>query len=168
MNEALITNWNSVVPKKGTVYLLGDFAMVPKQADGTPRMKIYRSLRHRLNGKIYLCKGNHDKMSQDVYDLFTEVDGILEPKIDGEKIFLCHYPMLSWNGSIHGRPSYFGHVHGRLSEHPSRLSLDVGVDVPSWNYTPVSWEVLRKKTLEKEIIWKEYWFKYNQNKEQEV
>jgi len=72
-DETLINNWNSVVSKKDMVYLLGDFAMIPKQTDGTPRMKLYRKLRLRLNGKIFLVIGNHDDMSNEVYDCIAEV-----------------------------------------------------------------------------------------------
>jgi len=150
-DEALINNWNSVVSRKDIVYLLGDFAMIPKQDDGTPRMKLYRKLRMRLNGKICLIIGNHDVMSNEVYDCFTEVSPLKEIKINGEKITLCHYPMRSWNGSFHGRKHVFGHVHGRLEKVDTGVSCDVGVDVPEWNYRPVEWTVLQNKLNKKAL-----------------
>jgi calcineurin-like phosphoesterase family protein len=151
-NENLISRWNSVVSNRDHVYVLGDFAMIPKQQDGTPRMKIYKRLRHRLKGKIHLILGNHDEMSQDVYSAFTEVTPYKELKIDKQKITLMHYPMRSWNGAFHGSGHLFGHVHGRLESEDTGVSFDVGVDVPAWNYMPVNWETVRKKLAEKRYI----------------
>ena len=53
MNEAMIESWNSVVTKDDEVYHLGDigYKMNPTQL---------HSILSRLNGKIYLVKGNHD------------------------------------------------------------------------------------------------------------
>lgn len=54
MNETLIANYNSLVSKKDTVYLLGDLTqkLEPQEAN---------SLLSRLNGKKTLLIGNHDK-----------------------------------------------------------------------------------------------------------
>ena len=159
-NEALIANWNETVKKGDTVYLLGDYAMIPAQKDGVPRMKLYRKLRMRLNGKIILIKGNHDQMSQDIYnECFTEVHILRDIKIDGEKIALCHYPMRSWNCSFHGSFHLFGHVHGRLERVDTGVSCDVGIDVPEWNYRPVAWDTLKPKLLKKREIWNFYFLK---------
>jgi len=154
MNEALIENWNKTVSKRDTVYHLGDFAMIPKQ-DGVDSMKLYRKLRFRLNGKIHIIIGNHDRMSQDVYSTFSEViDFGKEIKIDKEKVTICHYPMRSWNASFHGSMHLFGHVHSRLENVDTGVSCDVGVDVPDWNYTPVVWEAVKEKLLKKREIFK--------------
>ena len=52
MNEELIRRWNSVVSDGDIVYVLGDmFWMKPNDA-----MPII----DRLNGQIFLVKGNHD------------------------------------------------------------------------------------------------------------
>jgi calcineurin-like phosphoesterase family protein len=145
-DEALITNWNNVVKRGDIIYHLGDFAMIPKQDDGTPRMKLYRKLRMRLNGKIILIKGNHDQMAEAVYkECFSEVYDLREIKINGEKIVLCHYPLRSWNAAFHGRKHIFGHVHGRLERVDTGVSCDVGVDVPDWNYAPAPIEVVLDK-----------------------
>lgn len=54
MNRVLIANYNSVVHKNDTVYLLGDICF---------RIGIDKAneLIASLNGKKYLIKGNHDK-----------------------------------------------------------------------------------------------------------
>ena len=148
-NEKLIEKWNNIVSKKSMVYLLGDFAMIPKDPN-IPRMKLYRKLRFRLNGKIILIKGNHDHMSQEMYDCFTKVyDFGTDIKIDKIPITLCHYPMRSWNKSCHGAGHLFGHVHGRLEKVNTGMSFDVGVDVSEWNYSPVPWELVQNKMKEK-------------------
>lgn len=48
MNEALVRNWNAVVPKDGIVFHLGDFCF------GTKKVL------DQLNGQIHLILGNHD------------------------------------------------------------------------------------------------------------
>ena len=52
MNEALITNWNSVVTPEDTVIHLGDFAFAGFQ--------VAHDIMARLNGYKILVKGNHD------------------------------------------------------------------------------------------------------------
>lgn len=52
MDKALIENWNSVVPEDGIVFHLGDFCF-----GGNTQWK---TIRKKLNGKIYLILGNHD------------------------------------------------------------------------------------------------------------
>ena len=153
-DDALVARWNAIVNKKADVYHVGDFAMFKAVKGGEDRMKAYRRLRMRLNGKIHLVLGNHDKMSQEVYNCFSAVyDGIKDIKVDGIKVTLCHYPMRSWNCSFHGSWHLFGHVHGRLENVNTGMSFDVGVDVPEWNYTPVPWDKIKEKMELKRIDW---------------
>ena len=62
--------------------------------------------------------------------------------VQGQRIWLNHYPMRSWDGRFHGSWHLYGHVHGRLAEEdesrPSLLTRDVGVDV--CDYAPVRFE----------------------------
>jgi calcineurin-like phosphoesterase family protein len=157
MDEALIARWNFVVGKKDQVYVLGDFAMY-KKIPGVDSMTQYRRAFQQLNGKKFLIKGNHDSMSREVYrECFSEVyDGILDKTIDHQRVTLCHYPMVSWNASYHGSWSLHGHTHNRLKEVENVLRLDVGVDNPEWNYTPVPWDILRTKMSTKYTKWCEY------------
>jgi len=154
-DDALVEKWNSVVGKKDVVYHLGDFAMFKSVGDGD-RMKAYRRTRMRLNGKIKICLGNHDKMSRETYDCFSEVyEGLKDLTIEHQKVTICHYPMRSWNCSFHGAWQLFGHVHSRLENVNTGLSLDVGVDVPDWDYKPVSWEQIKTKMAKKMSAWDE-------------
>lgn len=61
MNSVLIEAWNSTVSEGDTVYHLGDFAM------GNPEK--WPGYRKRLNGRIVLIKGNHDKKPERWLDI---------------------------------------------------------------------------------------------------
>lgn len=144
MNQTLVDNWNAVVNKHDLVYILGDFAF-----------QGHRHWIHATKGKKIIIMGNHDKMSYDILRLFKDVHSLLDIRIAGQKITMCHYPMVSWRASIHGSWHLYGHMHGRSMEYDDRLMFDVGVDV--WNYSPVPWEVVCMKMQEKEQIRKEKW-----------
>ena len=161
MNDALIQNWNSVVKQGDTVYHLGDWCMAPKQENGVDRMKVYRKLKAKLSGKHILIKGNHDEMSQEVYNYFTETHTFLERKINGYNFTFCHYPLLSWNRSFHNQKNddikrcsimIHGHCHNRLvRDNPFRI--DVGCD--GWNYTPIHFDdIITDIEKYKNILWK--------------
>lgn len=129
MNEFMLENHNDLVKAGDRVYHLGDFAM------GNLDKK--EELFKKLNGQHFLIKGNHDDKStyklgwQAVYD----VKGIT---VDGQYIWMSHYPHRSWNRSYYGAIHIFGHVHGRCL--PWGKSCDIGVD--AWDYAPVSYDEL--------------------------
>ena len=71
---------------------------------------------------------------------------------EGQRLVLCHYPMLSWNGNLRGSWQLFGHVHsgpntksvevmGGLAGKLTPAQYDVGVD--NNNFTPISYEELK-------------------------
>lgn len=134
MNEALIHNWNEVVDKRDTVYILGDFAW-----------RNHNKYLSALRGRKILIRGNHDKMPQAVLRNFTEVHDLLGRAIrfgeNGFYIFMCHYPMRSWDGRCQGSWHLHGHTHGSIPPHG--LSFDVGVDC--WDYYPISMEQVINK-----------------------
>lgn len=142
MNEKMIEAVNAVVKKGDRVYHLGDFAM------GNVEKK--KKILNRLNGQHFLIKGNHDDKTTcklpwaAVYDC----KGI---RIDGQYIWMNHYPLRSWNLSYHGAWSIFGHVHGRCM--PWGKSCDVGVD--AWDYRPVSFGEL-KEFMDQQPMLSEY------------
>jgi calcineurin-like phosphoesterase family protein len=141
MNETLITNWNNVVSKKDTVIHIGDFAF--KQSE------VIKSVFERLNGNIHILLGNHDNIKQiktvnfaSVREGFWDFSFFDSNKKEQTKVFLCHFPLLSWNSSAYkeGRCHLYGHVHTspyrkyeNVGFHPG--SYDVGVD--NNNFTPV-------------------------------
>ena len=126
-DETLIANWNTKVSPGDLVYHLGDFSW------GKPELYV-----DRLAGQIQLIRGNHDKRSTKIYEMyFSWVSGKYQGrmvKTGGHQFFLSHYPMRSWPGKHRGVYHLFGHTHGSVK--PLLGSVDVSVDC--WNYTPVS------------------------------
>lgn len=162
MNQALIDNWNSVVPEDGIVVCCGDFALPHKTS-----YKDYINIMSKLNGKIYLCRGNHDRIPLgDVPDDIKEanpdfglvtVQDIMTIQVEGITILACHYPMLSYPTDY----QVFGHIHtlsdgtcygidGDVNARLRKTQYDVGVDQN--NYTPVSYwqlvDIFRNKAKE--------------------
>ena len=124
MNNALITNWNALVDSHDTVYYLGDLCF--------PRSEWQKWL-SKLKGNIIWIRGNHDE----------KVNGrnlpIMEIKLEGQQITLCHYAMRTWRNSCHGSWHLYAHSHGTLP--PYGLSFDVGVDCH--DYKPFSFEEVK-------------------------
>ena len=147
MNEALIANHNSCVKPEDDWYHLGDFCM-------GDRRKVAEYL-SRLNGRKHMIKGNHDKALldeeprkhfewlRDYYELY-----IPDPTIKGGKQFivLFHYPLRSWNHSMHNAWHLYGHEHGNLKDSIGK-SFDVGVDC--FNYHPVSYDMIKAMMAER-------------------
>lgn len=138
MNEAMIEKWNAVVGPGDTVYHLGDFSMGPKENV---------NLRKRLNGKVILVKGNHDRKDPLLIEAgFDEVHRRLEVEVDGYKLYLAHIPMHHDPGvryypeELKTKPpeyyDYFlcGHVHTEWKR--KGKTINVGVDVS--NFTPLT------------------------------
>ena len=147
MNDTIIMNWNSRVKKGDTVYHLGDFGM--------GSWKEWAGFRERLNGRIILIKGNHDRRTEswmlrgdEVHDhLF--VDGVYmahvppnhadyekrdrkghdlpvaHPVPEGTKLMLCGHVHDSWRAAV---------INGIPV-------LNVGVDVRY--FSPVTMDELR-------------------------
>lgn len=133
MDEAIIERWNKKIQPGDRVFLVGDFAF----RNGLR----YRA---RLNGRITLIRGNHDKphrlrgVFEDVYDLFTfkEKDFI---------IVLCHFALRVWDRSHFGAWHLFGHSHGKLPG--LGKSFDVGVDAHNFEPRSLDEIVAIMKTL---------------------
>jgi calcineurin-like phosphoesterase family protein len=149
MDDVLIANWNSVVGPEDEVYHLGDFALC--------NLEPCERVLDRLNGKIYLIRGNHEKTACAVPHRFEWIKDyhelyVPDPSNKGGKqmIVMCHYAMRVWNASHHGAWQLYGHSHGVLADDPTLLSIDVGVDCHG--YTPVSLRqvgaLMAKKTWE--------------------
>jgi calcineurin-like phosphoesterase family protein len=154
MDQTLIKNWNEVVPEDGIVVHCGDF-MLPHDND----VKEYMRYMNKLNGRILLLRGNHDRI-----DLMTENEKLISVQdkamieVDSIKIYAEHYPCAAFNGDYH----IYGHIHtlsdgicyGMDAEAlgaMKKTTYDVGVDQN--NYTPVSYwqlcDIIRKQMYEK-------------------
>ena len=142
MDAEMIKNWNRVVKENDEVYHLGDFGW---QLSPT-RLK---EIMEQLNGHKHLILGNHDKdKMMEHSNLWESVNVYKELKLDYYKIVLFHYPIYDWNGAYHKSVHLYGHVHNNLdlrdveTRHKNKWCYNVGVDTN--NYTPVSWQEIKK------------------------
>lgn len=145
MHEVMIRNWNSVVSASDLVYHLGDFAFCYNKS-------MIKALRDKLNGRIILIAGNHDRAKS--LDIGLEFIPMI--KRNGMKIYpvcriscgeqqivLSHYAMRVWDKSHWGVWHLYGHSHGNLPDDPNSLSMDVGVDCN--DFTPLSFDQVKEK-----------------------
>jgi calcineurin-like phosphoesterase family protein len=165
MNSTLIKNWNSVVPKDGVTFLLGDV--------GFGSASDLRKIIDQLNGKIFLINGNHDNPAKNDlcikrFEQFNVANDerwkdYFELKVEDkdaprgvQTIVLFHYPILEWNGKFHGYWHTHGHSHNNI--HKSNFGedyyrnkvIDVGVD--GNNYAPLSYQNMKDIMDSKGII----------------
>ena len=148
MDEALIENWNKVVPEDGVVFHAGDFAM-------TARIDYIKEITDRLNGRIFLTLGNHDiqnRLDRDIFKtMFAGIDDAYYLTIQDDELeskhmdfMIFHYPIMFWRrGYVH----LHGHVHSgpnstaneKVPFHP--LRYDIGVD--NNLFTPIAYHQLK-------------------------
>jgi calcineurin-like phosphoesterase family protein len=121
MNDAMASAWRRGVKNSDDVIVVGDFA---HRADHPTKL---RKLFDSLPGRKHLIIGNHD--GKDTLALpWESTRDIAYVSIDGQRCVLCHYPMISWNGSRNGKAiQLYGHHHGRIRG--NQMSCDIGVDV---------------------------------------
>ena len=145
MDASLISRWNGKISRSDTVYHLGDFAYWKGISA--------RDYARQLNGEIHLIVGNHDGDTVGNHsEHFASISAMSELAIEGQALFLCHYPMREWPGAWKGVWHLFGHVHGRLDQQPWGFSLDVGVD--SHHFTPINIDIIAEKMSQKENIFR--------------
>ena len=128
MNQYMLKQWNKKVRKNDEVVILGDLSW--GKAEET------NELLKKLNGKLYLIQGNHDKFLENKdfnADRFEWIKPYEEMMDNKRKVVLCHYPIMCYNGQYRldedGNPKVYmlyGHVHDthdqRLIEHFQELT----------------------------------------------
>ena len=112
MNEYML-QWNRKVRKNDEVVILGDLSW--GKAEET------NELLERLNGRLYLIQGNHDRFLKNKdYNAgrFVWIKPYEELQDNKRKVILCHYPIMCYNGQYrvdeNGNPKVYmlyGHVH---------------------------------------------------------
>ena len=113
MNEYMIAKWNGKVRKNDDVVIIGDLSW--GNAEET------NALLKRLNGRLYLIQGNHDRFlaNKDMdASRFQWIKPYEELSDNKRKVVLCHYPIMCYNGQYRldeeGNPKtymLYGHVH---------------------------------------------------------
>lgn len=113
MNEYMIAKWNGKVRKNDDVVIIGDLSWGNAEETNT--------LLKRLNGRLYLIQGNHDRfltnkeMNASIFKWIKSYEELSDNK---RKVVLCHYPIICYNGQYrldeNGNPRtymLYGHVH---------------------------------------------------------
>lgn len=132
MHYVMIRSWNAVVGKNDTVLHLGDLSFGNK--------KMVFDIRKKLNGKIYMVKGNHDKHGVKWYS-DCGITLIKKPFTENNILFShARKEDDADNINIHG------HSHNKipLFENINDVKF-YNVSVENINYTPIRIGDLLKK-----------------------
>lgn len=118
MNETMIDKWNTKVRSNDEVIILGDFSL------GTAVQT--SQVLDRLNGHLFLIRGNHDRFEKDKeYDgsRFGWIKDYEELNDNKRRVILCHYPIPFYNlqyrvDEDNNPKTYmlYGHVHNTHDE----------------------------------------------------
>ena len=152
MNEVLIENWNDIVKPTDKVYHLGDVGLCSKE--------LLEGMLSRLNGKIYLVRGNHDQRGLSTWEEFG-ITILRNPpiKLEEEKFLLSHVPQndniipegfINIHGHIHDKKlnGCYYHNEEKLIEYPEERynqSVHFNVSVENIGYKPISIYEIRKR-----------------------
>ena len=137
MDRALLEGWNARVRSEDTVYIVGDLFYRNRRQAGEYLTE--------LKGHKVLILGNHDHswLMDNLRDSFEEVSQMMIIQDAGNRITLCHYPMMTWSGEKKGAYMVYGHIHNHAEDLDywpliarKDHMLNAGVDV-NW-YIPVT------------------------------
>lgn len=121
----IIQNWNSVITKKDTVWVLGDFAFTHDQ-------EFVDGVREKLNGYIKFIQGNHDLVIPKNVRLYP-------PLVSYKGVWLSHAPIHP--DELRGKINYHGHTHSyRINDERYR-----SFSCEQTNFKPVLFETPERK-----------------------
>ena len=130
-DEIMIQNWNNIVKPTDKVYHLGDL--------GFKKTPLHNIL-PRLNGRKCLIRGNHDGFKPSFYtQYFYDIRGCYNL----ENYLLTHIPVHPTSKS-----RFIRNIHGHVHSNPLQDKWYKCVCVECINYTPVSFEEIKKETQE--------------------
>ena len=147
MNNCMINNWNSIVRNDDTVFYLGDFSFGGQ--------KVTQAMLERLNGKKFICLGDHDQIiSKKCRNYFEAVEDMIFLTVESQNklygIFMTHWLSKTWPKSHYGSYHCHGHSHSGMDQYAQKEGkiVDVGVDnVSKYKpgfYGPISFEEIQK------------------------
>lgn len=122
MNETIIKKFNSVVSNDDTTYFLGDFCFCKRKSSEEDYIKVARSFRERLNGKVILIRGNHDR--------------------DNRVMRLCGFDEAYDKLIIDNDTTKLLLSHRRISNMPT-----INVSIELWNYYPIPLPTVLKQPI---------------------
>lgn len=119
MDDTLAQRWNSVVRPRDVVYHCGDVGDL--------------SILKRLNGRIYLIRGNKDSLPLKVYLRYFED---IHSMYIVDSMILTHIPVYKTQNTA----NIHGHLHSRNIADPYYIN----VCVDQCAYTPINMEAFRR------------------------
>jgi len=148
-DEYLIQQWNKVVSKKDTIYILGDLTM---NSD-----KHYHLL-DELYGEKIIVLGNHDIISKkNILKLLKYVKGI-GGAVEYKGYMLTHVPIhpmeaVQYRGNIHAHIHHINKIEESIvpqlyqerTQNFSTLHKYINVDAHLLNYQPISMNEIHEK-----------------------
>lgn len=146
MNDTIIGNINDTVGADDTLWVLGDICMGMKKTQDAGWL-----LAMLACNDVHLVMGNHDprqRKEELIAAGFVTVSDYEELRVGSHKTaVLCHYPLMSWNGSSRGSYMLHGHIHATAEYNERNRNdgikrYDVGVDANA--YRPVSIEHIKE------------------------
>ena len=136
MNAYMLQKWNAKVRPNDEVVILGDLSW------GKPEET--KDLLARLNGRLYLIIGNHDRFHEkNAYrtDRFVWMKHYEELKDQKRKVVLSHYPIMCYNGQYYkddkGTPKtymLYGHVHDTTDQRLLEQFCDITASTTRTNF----------------------------------
>lgn len=150
MTDIIIENWNKHIKNGDVVYHLGDFALTYRASDTA----IIEDILNRKNGNIHLILGNHDRKWLTRANGFETIKDVQYKKINDQKIFMFHYPVLSWRAMHHESWHIFGHSHGNLKFDLGK-AMDVGIDTHP-EFRPYHFDEIKEILDKKEVILRDH------------
>ena len=132
MTRGLIERWNETVSENDTVYVLGDFCVESE-------IKTVLA-ENKLNGKIILIVGNHDKGFEEEYRKYG-VEVIEHPIILDGFWILSHEPMYVSEQTPYA--NVFGHVHNNPM-YKTVSSRSYCVSAERIGFMPIDFEVVKQ------------------------
>ena len=139
MQAFMINAWNNVVGHNDRVYHLGDFGFLNHST--------FEHILSKLNGEVYLIRGNHDQdyVEKVVDHTFRyhefKFSSFHQYRNSTLEVALFHYPIERWHHMKRDMIHLHGHVHGNMGVVTAPNRIDVGVD--NWEYAPVSVEQIK-------------------------
>jgi calcineurin-like phosphoesterase family protein len=169
MDETIISNWNKVVGKDDTVYMLGDVSWYTRASGKTS------GILNRLNGYKVLIRGNHDNrlsaIDKEYFSQIMDYAEITDYSVGANyvKIVLSHYPIPFYKNMLHGDYHFYGHIHNgcdhnmmeRWRKEIENLYMqewrgyNVGCMMPYMNYTPRTFREIVEGFRGLEVVRKE-------------
>ena len=138
----IIQNWNSVVKPDDVVIHLGDFSFGPKD--------IVKPIVDKLNGTIFMVKGNHDRHGKGWYEdvgIYVVAPFMVHLNESDDVLYFTHR-------RIKEDDFYGVNIHGHIHQKGEFIRIDhnavyVNVSVEQIDYTPIKISECIKNIVDK-------------------